>query len=646
MASPVPNRLRFKDPKTPYSESFDDLYFSKDVGMEESHYVYLEGSGVLAAIQEKRSHIHVGEIGFGVGLNFLLTLRAFLQENSSEQTLHYISAEKFPIEAEDLFTLYQAYPDLLPYAEMLLKQYPLLTPGMHRLWFGEGRVILDLLIGDAEACFSRFDFKVDFWYWDGFSPSKNPEAFSHELFTEVKKHSSVGAQGTTFTAAGWVRRGLEAQGFTVSKRPGHGKKRECLKAVIATVDTNPDKNPAWFSRENFSILKTKDQIAVVGAGLAGSAIARALAERGYQVTVYDGNGIAERASSNSVGLFNVQLSKKPNPISQFSQASLAYFLREIVSLNIPHRFGILRQDPDALECLYSSAYPLPFYESRPDGVFLPQCGIVNPQKIVRLRLAHPKIKFISEAITRVEKIGDRFQLFNSSKKKIGDADQVVYSIGSDLALCESVLENENVKNFPLRAIRGQTETLKPNPESAALKNTLVEDGYVTPVDSAITGHEFHVLGATYQAKEISSQQIELDCEKLVNEAKQKWEIFRNLQSQDVVSHKVGYRASTPDKLPLIGPVFRTSDVKNQYEHALKGAPLRDLPSLIVSPGEWVLLGLGSRGITYSSLAAEILASLMTGTSLPIEADLFTHLHPVRFTIRNLRKNPGPSFALS
>jgi len=634
------NRLLFKDPKTPYSPEFDDIYFSSEEGVKESTYVYLEGSGVLAAIREKKSVIRIGEVGFGVGLNFILTLQAFNREATTEQTLHYVSAEKFPVPVEDLTKLYEAYPELFPTAKLLFDQYPILTPGLHRLTFLNGRVRLDLLIGDAREQFTQIDFVADFWYWDGFAPSKNPDAFSSELFEQIKLCSSVGACGASFTVAGWVRRSLEEAGFQVRKRPGFGKKRECLIALLKAEASTQRSNraiPAWFSRERYSLLNAKSSVAVLGAGLAGSAIARALADRGHSVVVYDGNGIANRASSNTAGLFNVQMSKKPNPISRFAQISLTHFLRELKQLELPHQLGILRKDADAKQCLDALSYPPSFYESREDGVFLPFCGFINPSILCTRRLQSPLIKVVKKMVNQVKKNEDGFLLLNSLDEILGHAEHVVYAMGADVALGVSDLRHSFFENLPMRAIRGQTLLVAPTPLSQEISYTRVEEGYITPIQKHITGHHFHVVGATYQAKDVQPNQLELDTVKLIAEAKTKWQDLGTLTRSSVVEEKVGFRASTPDKLPLIGPLFDSSWLRANYKNALKGAKLKNLEPLETSPNEWLFMGLGSRGITFSSLGAEILACLMTGDTLPIETELFYHLHPARFHIRQLKR---------
>ena len=175
-------RLEFKNERTPYSPVFKDVYFSPQSGIDESKYIYLEGSGALDSIRSGKEKITIAEIGFGVGLNFLLTLQEF-QNTPSHQTLHYFSFENHPVKKSDLEDLYSMYPSLKVLASKLLQEYPVLTPGVHLIRLLEGRVNLYLALGDANELLSRLDFHADHWYWDGFAPSRNPYAFSNPLFS-------------------------------------------------------------------------------------------------------------------------------------------------------------------------------------------------------------------------------------------------------------------------------------------------------------------------------------------------------------------------------------------------------------------------------------------------------------------------------
>ncbi len=616
------------DNKTPFSHFYDDFYFSKQGVIEESTYIYLEGAGVKEAMKQKKSPITIAEIGFGYGINLLLALKQFCEINSQTQTppqrIHYISVEKHPIAISELENFHATFPELLPFSKQLLNQYPILTPGIHRLSFFNGIFILDLVIGDALEQFKELNFKANHWYWDGFAPSKNPDAFSEELFQEIARLSAPGAKGASYTASGWVRRSIEKSGFQITKRPGFGLKRECITAELLNREneSKPSKTP-WFTSEKLPKLKPRQKIAVVGAGLAGSAMARTFADRGFEVTVFDQNGIAGRASSNSIGLFDVQLSKIPSPLSRFAQASFTHFTRELKKLKLPHRLGIQKKELDALVSLQNSRYPESFYSVDNDSIFYQSCGLVNPSTLCEARLDHPLISFVAREIL--------------NPAELLEFDHIVYALGADFTLKMTSLQHPLLTELPLRAIRGQTLLVKPSNTSQNLPHARVEEGYVSPIARDITGHDFHLIGATYQAKNIADDQEELDTLALINEAKSKWPEFNGLSRADVVSSKVGFRLSTPDKLPLIGPLCDPEYLKINYAHALRGSHHKPIPSLEIPKSEWLFMGFGSRGITFSSLGAEILISMMLGFPLPIEENLVPHLHPARFFIRNLKR---------
>jgi len=629
--------LEYKDPLTPFSPLFQDVYFAAQAGIAESTHVYLDGTKFAEEIATGNPSITVAEIGFGVGLNFLLTMQAFLQKAGPEQKLHYISFEKHPVYKKDLEELYSRFEELKPMAKELMECYPTLTPGMHSISFFRGRVNLLLCLGEATEMLSRLDAKVNLWYWDGFAPSKNQDAFSAPLFSQVARLSAPNARGSSFTAAGWVRRELEANGFKVEKRTGYGKKRECITAVF-TGDSKPSPIPVWFSNQNLKkAIPKKHKIGILGAGLAGSAIARELILRGFEVHVFDPNGIATRASGNSVGLYNVHLSRIPSPLSRFSQSAVVHFFQELQDLKIPTLKGILKTDPDlSQESFETSEYPPEFYQKQKDGVYLPDCGIVNPKNLCERRLAAATVHFI-HAVAKVEKEQDHFLILDEHRKTIQSVDHVIYALGADFVLPSNSLQHPLLSQIPMWPVRGQTIEVTATAASRKVSHTLVQQGYVTSVAPGITGHSNHLIGATYQAKEIQPNQEALDTEQLLSEAKEKWPAFSNLESNSVVATREGFRLSTPDKLPMIGPICDEEWMKTKYASAMKGHSSGNLPPLEVSKGEWILMGFSSRGITFSSYAAKILASLMCDEPLPIELDVWEHLHSARFFIRKMKK---------
>ncbi|MEO0746057.1 MAG: tRNA (5-methylaminomethyl-2-thiouridine)(34)-methyltransferase MnmD, partial [Pseudomonadota bacterium] len=99
--------------------------------------------------------------------------------------------------------------------------------------FDLGDVELTLITGDARQALPAWDGRADAWFLDGFSPAKNPELWGEALMAEVGRHTAPGGTAATYTAAGHVRRGLEAAGFTVDRVPGFGRKRHMTRAVLA-----------------------------------------------------------------------------------------------------------------------------------------------------------------------------------------------------------------------------------------------------------------------------------------------------------------------------------------------------------------------------------------------------------------------------
>jgi tRNA 5-methylaminomethyl-2-thiouridine biosynthesis bifunctional protein len=122
-------------------------------------------------------------------------------------------------------------------SEALIEVYPEeLAGGFHTLQLEGGKICLQLFIGDVSEVWEAWSLaqlpKASHWFLDGFAPSKNPEMWSEVLFAQMAAHAALGARFSTFTAAGFVRRGLQAAGFAVEKFKGFGRKREMLKGVL------------------------------------------------------------------------------------------------------------------------------------------------------------------------------------------------------------------------------------------------------------------------------------------------------------------------------------------------------------------------------------------------------------------------------
>jgi len=177
----------------------------------------------------KNTKFTIAETGFGTGLNFLSTWQLWSELAPSDSCLHFISVEKYPLTLNDISLALAYWPTLAEYSQQLLAQYQQLSPGIHQLSFADGKVTLNLLIGDVAEMLPQMTISIDAWFLDGFSPAKNPDMWSATLFQNMARLSHPLTTFATFTSAGDVRRGLQAVGFQVKKLAGFGKKREMLR---------------------------------------------------------------------------------------------------------------------------------------------------------------------------------------------------------------------------------------------------------------------------------------------------------------------------------------------------------------------------------------------------------------------------------
>ncbi len=230
----------------PYSEQFQDYYFSTDGGLAETEYVFLKQNKFPQRFAQSDEYqetalIKIGETGFGTGLNFLVTLYHWLHTPEPKKPVHYMSVEKYPfskVQLSRIYTLFsKQWPQLDEPCRLLLNAWPdsLSSQSVFEYSFFEQQFKLTLLSGDAQlelsALLPEHKHSFDAWYLDGFAPARNPDMWQQGLFNTLYQLSKPGTTLSTFTAAGFVRRGLTHAGFTINKVPGLGKKREILSGI-------------------------------------------------------------------------------------------------------------------------------------------------------------------------------------------------------------------------------------------------------------------------------------------------------------------------------------------------------------------------------------------------------------------------------
>ncbi|MEM9341845.1 MAG: tRNA (5-methylaminomethyl-2-thiouridine)(34)-methyltransferase MnmD [Pseudomonadota bacterium] len=205
----------------PVSTAYDDPYYSLDDGVAEGNYVFLNGNDLPGRLTPG---FHIAELGFGTGLNLILALRA--ARSAHALPLHYTGFELHPMTAEDMVKALSAFPEIQDDATWLVNAW---AEGID---IQADDIKAKIILGDAAQTLPAWDGKADAWFLDGFAPARNPGLWSDALMAEVAGHTAAGGTVATYTAAGHVRRALDAAGFDVTRRPGFARKRHMTTGVL------------------------------------------------------------------------------------------------------------------------------------------------------------------------------------------------------------------------------------------------------------------------------------------------------------------------------------------------------------------------------------------------------------------------------
>ncbi|WP_255221037.1 FAD-dependent oxidoreductase, partial [Variovorax boronicumulans] len=285
-----------------------------------SRRVFLGGCGLPAA-WSGRPQWRILETGFGPGLHFLTTWQAWRADPHRPRLLHYVAVDAHPAPASDLLRASEADLALAPLAEELARQWSGLLPGFHRLAFDDGRVLLTLCVGELQPMLRAQRFEADSLFLDGFGPAT-------ALPDTLKAVSRFARQGTGLAARtddDGVRHALMQNGFQLDPGPG-------LRGTFA---------PAWTVRRRQLVREGVDapgHCAVIGAGLAGAAIAASLARRGWRVTVLDAADTpASGASGLPVGLLAPHVSSDDALLSRLTRAGIRATWTELAQRLDPGR---------------------------------------------------------------------------------------------------------------------------------------------------------------------------------------------------------------------------------------------------------------------------------------------------------------------
>lgn len=599
---------------TPVAEAHGDVYYSLQDGLEETRAVFLRGCGLPEAWSGRRQFT-VAETGFGTGLNFLALWQIWRRHRPSPGAqLTFVSFELYPLTEEDARCALAAWPELSDLSERLLQQWPGPVRGARELCFPEDGIRIVLHLGDIAEMLPQAVFAADAWFLDGFSPAKNEDMWSPGIYPEIAKHSAPGARLGTFTVAGAVRRGLAEAGFEVSKAEGHGRKRERLEARISVP---PAPAPDTFGLRNPS--SRPQRIAILGAGVAGAALAHRLRADGFEPEVFDPATVpASGASGNPLGLLMPRLDA-----GDTAEANLlidAYLAARSLFRGLPEaeETDVLQQPRNATEAarfeklLADPPLPLDDLEAARGGALLHKRAlIVKPAPLVARLLEGVPHHFgapVSASFEETSVNGVKF-------------DAIILANGMQASELAPVL--------PLEARLGQVDWAE-IPVSAPA-SALASGSYALALGSQrLWGATFEKSDGFYAPEGTPEARAEnfAALEKL-----SPW--WLNAVREAPPQSRASLRATTPDRLPLIGAIPDISAAEIVFAGLKKGrAAEADAPSCT---GAFVSGGFGARGFTWAPWAAAILSARLAGAPPPAPYRALCAVSPMRFVLRSLKR---------
>jgi len=647
-------QLDWDDQGRPRSRVFDDVYFSDQSGLEETRYVFLEQNRLAERFTALPAdgRLVIGETGFGTGLNFLCAWQLFEQHAVAGARLHFVSVEKYPLAPADLHRALALWPQLKPLADQLLKHYVAIHQGFQRITLANGRVTLTLLIGDALEQLPQLDAQIDAWFLDGFAPAKNPDMWTAELFVELARLAAPGSTISPFTSTGWVRRLLNAAGFKMKRTPGIGHKWEILRGeflgwpaeVAAPIPAKP-----WFARP--APVNGERRALVIGAGLAGCATASSLAARGWQVSLLERHAaVAQEASGNPQGVLYLKLSAHGTALSQLILSGFGYTRRLLETLQRGSDWddcGVLQLAFNAKEAerhaQLAAAFPEDLLQwlEQPEaqaragvgvahgGLFYPEGGWVHPPALCQAQAMHANIELLSHHdALELRKVADHWQAFDG-ERLLASAPVVILAGAAEIKRFAQSAE------LPLKRIRGQITRLAEAAESHALASVVCAEGYVAP---ARLGE--HTLGASFafNSDDLTPTIAEHEgnlamLEEISSDLLTRLNI--NEQPLENLEGRAAFRCTSPDYLPIVGPLADRAAFVQTYAALSKDA--RQVPDVVCPwlDGLYVNSGHGSRGLITAPLSGELLAAWLDNEPLPLPRSVAEACHPNRFALRQL-----------
>ena len=517
----------------------------------------------------------MGELGFGTGLNFAVIADVILRETHAN--LHFISCDAYPLAPADWRRVLAERVSRWPWLQDLLNQPLPLLSGWHRRTFCDGRIQLSVYHGEGQHALADLhnnqQIPIDAWLLDGFAPDRNPQLWQTNLFQSLADLSHNGTSVTTFTAAGHVRRGLQAAGFEMRRVDQRPHKRESLAGVLRKPRQTPTAPPT--------------HVNVHGAGIGGAAVARHLAEAQIDVTVFDPASRQPRGSDIRHAVLHARLLGDGSTDADLRVTAYHYGTQFLHRFEAVRKTGALQiQGPNLdahklqrIVCAYGGDTPQQDWfvpltahsnqnHTHTDALWFPDGGVVDLPALCDELLDHPRIERIKHAQPGAS--------------------------GVNVIACGSQTRRfPNCEWLEITDVAGQLDHYRANPNGI---HPVVGNGYYVPGDGYV------VVGATYEYREWTADQARahnVDLNRALLPSPAEW-----------LAAERGVRCIASDRRPVVGEL---------------------------TPNQWIATAFGSMGTTAAPLAAEYVAAAVTGHISVLPQHVCETLRPQRFEERQARR---------
>jgi len=570
---------------------------------------------------------------FGSGQTFLATWNAWQQDAARPRVMHYVALCEQACNAQDLLKHGAANPAVSALTQELGTLWFGLLPGFHRFLLAHGQVVLTLCVGSTLALLRAQQFEADAIEVSALQAHEADFSWllkalvrcSHRGTTLTVQH--LRAVDTAVPQAALTQCGFVIQSFnTLADQP-------TLAQLCGRFD------PPWILKNSrlgaaLSALPIA-RCAVIGAGLAGASVAAALARRGWQVRVLDrASEPAAGASGLPVGLVVPHVSRDDCALSRLSRAGARLMLQQARDLLNIHQdwapSGVLERQVSGSPTL-PAAWPqsgeqwsvkhhgLDAVHPLEPGIWHLQGAWIKPASLVNAWLAQPGITFQPHAEVADMRCQDGvWELLDATGATLCQAERVVFAnaCGAFHLLHKMKHRIPKLQGLwqHLPAIQGMRGMLNWDFHQVQIDDRFPPypvngSGSVVP-RIPVEGGRAWFMGSSYQpASQVERSDMANQANNFTHLAQLLPSLAQHLApafSSDALKTWKNTRCVTADRLPAVGAL----DPADQ-------------------PGLWLCAGLGSRGLSFSVLCAELLAARFGAEPLPIEAKLARSLEALR-----------------